>query len=109
MDAARCEIGPEAVAFAVTTPSGTGMSDSIDWVERFIRLFGSPNNVYGTEVCNWHKDHTHAYTFGCGIPVAQYAKARLIMLWGHNPSNVWLAQAGKIAEGRRAGAKVIVV
>jgi anaerobic selenocysteine-containing dehydrogenase/ferredoxin-NADP reductase len=109
MDEARREIGPEAVGFAVTTPSGTAMSDSIDWVERFIRLFGSPNNVYGVEVCNWHKDHAHAFTFGCGIPVAQYRDAGLIMLWGHNPSNVWLAQAGAVAEGRRRGAKVIVV
>lgn len=109
MDAARREIGPEAVGFAVTTPSGTAMSDSIDWVERFIRLFGSPNNVYGVEVCNWHKDHAHAFTFGCGIPVAQYRDARLAILWGHNPSNVWLAQAGAIAEGRRRGARMIVV
>lgn len=109
MEAARDEIGPEAVAFAVTTPSGTGMSDGIDWVDRFIRLFGSPNNVYGTEVCNWHKDHAHAFTFGCGIPVAQYADAKLNILWGHNPSNAWLAQAGKVAEGRGAGAKMIVI
>jgi predicted molibdopterin-dependent oxidoreductase YjgC len=29
--------GPEAVAFAVTTPSGTAMSDSLAWVERLIR------------------------------------------------------------------------
>ena len=32
--------GAESVAFSVTTPSGTPMSDSIDWVERFIRRYG---------------------------------------------------------------------
>src|SRR5690606_21019728 len=48
--------GPEAVAFAITTPSGTSMSDGIHWVERLVHAFGSPNNVYATELCNWHKD-----------------------------------------------------
>lgn len=105
----RDESGAEAVAFGVTTPSGTPLSDSIDWIERFIRAFGSPNIAYGTEVCNWHKDHAHAFTFGCGIPVADYQHADLIMLWGHNPTNTWLAQANAIAEGRRGGARLLVV
>ncbi|MEI2418235.1 molybdopterin-dependent oxidoreductase [Orrella sp. JC864] len=105
----RQESGPEAVAFGVTTPSGTPLSDSIDWIERFVRAFGSPNIAYGTEVCNWHKDFAHAFTFGCGIPVADYPNADLILLWGHNPSNTWLAQANAIGEGRRAGARLLVV
>ncbi|MGB6102787.1 MAG: molybdopterin-dependent oxidoreductase [Pusillimonas sp.] len=105
----RNENGAEAVAFGVTTPSGTPLSDSIDWIERFIRAFGSPNIAYGTEVCNWHKDHAHAFTFGCGMPVADYPNADLILLWGHNPTNTWLAQANAIAEGRRAGARLLVV
>jgi anaerobic selenocysteine-containing dehydrogenase len=57
MDAARQTIGPEAVAFGCTTPSGTAIADSIEWIERSIRNFGSPNTIYGTELCNWHKDH----------------------------------------------------
>ena len=105
----RDESGAEAVAFGVTTPSGTPLSDSIDWIERFIRGFGSPNIAYGTEVCNWHKDHAHAFTFGTGMPVADYQNAGLIMLWGHNPSSTWLAQANAIAEGRRAGARLLVI
>lgn len=105
----RAESGAEAVAFGVTTPSGTPLSDSIDWIERFVRAFGSPNIAYGTEVCNWHKDHAHAFTFGCGMPVADYPNAELILLWGHNPSNTWLAQANAIAQGRRSGARLLVV
>ena len=35
------ESGPESVAFAITTPSGTAMSDSIQWVERLMHTFGS--------------------------------------------------------------------
>ena len=91
--------GAESVAFSVTTPSGTPMSDSIDWVERFIRRYGSPNTIYATELCNWHKDVAHQFTFGCGMPAPDYAQARLRILWGHNPSSVWLAEASKLAEG----------
>lgn len=101
--------GPESVVFSVTTPSGTPMSDSIDWVERFIRLYGSPNTLYGTEICNWHKDVAHRFTFGCGMPTADYANSKLNVLWGHNPSHVWLAQAGEIAAGGDNGARLLVV
>ena len=105
----RDESGAEAVAFGVSTPSGTPLCDSIDWIERFIRLFGSPNICYATEICNWHKDYAHKFTFGCGIPTADYANSDLILLWGHNPANVWLSQAAAISAGRLRGAKMIVI
>ncbi|MFC6670002.1 molybdopterin-dependent oxidoreductase [Marinobacterium aestuariivivens] len=105
----KAESGAEAVAFGVTTPSGTPISDSIDWIERFARAFQSPNICYGTEVCNWHKDYAHAFTFGCGMPTADYANADLIMLWGHNPTNTWLSQATAIGNGRERGARMIVI
>ncbi|WP_229779195.1 molybdopterin-dependent oxidoreductase [Pseudomonas matsuisoli] len=101
--------GAEAFAFSVTTPSGTPLSDSIDWIERLIRRYGSPNTSYATEICNWHKDVAHTFTFGCGLPTADYLNAGLIVLWGHNPTNTWLAQAHAIAEGRKNGAKLLVV
>ncbi len=103
------ESGPEAVAFAVTSGSSSPMSDSLDWVQRFIRGFGSPNTVFSTEICNWHKDHAHAFTFGCGLPTADYRNADLILLWGHNPANVWLAQADAIGAARARGAKLVVI
>lgn len=109
LSAIRQESGAEAVIFAVTTPSGTPLSDSIEWIERFVRQYGSPNICYATEVCNWHKDFAHEFTFGCGMPVADYANADLILLWGHNPVNTWLAQSNAIARGRAAGARLMVV
>lgn len=105
----KAQNGAESVAFGVTTPSGTPISDSIDWIERFVRAFQSPNICYGTEVCNWHKDHAHAFTFGCGMPTADYANADLIMLWGHNPTSTWLSQANAIGNGREKGARMIVI
>ncbi|MFK5073572.1 molybdopterin-dependent oxidoreductase, partial [Klebsiella pneumoniae] len=84
--AIRAESGAEAVAFGVTTPSGTPMVDSFEWVERFIRGFGSPNLIYSVEICGWHKDFAHALTFGRGIGFPDYDNADAIILWGHNPA-----------------------
>jgi hypothetical protein len=35
--------GPESVVFSSATPSTSAMSDSLDWVMRLRRAFGSPN------------------------------------------------------------------
>jgi anaerobic selenocysteine-containing dehydrogenase/ferredoxin-NADP reductase len=105
----RERYGAEGVAFAVTTKSGTGIADSVEWIDRFVRLFGSPNIASSTDVCNWHRDVAHRFTFGVGMPTADYAHAELIILWGHNPSSTWLAQADAIARGRANGAAMIVV
>ncbi|GAA3585853.1 molybdopterin-dependent oxidoreductase [Amycolatopsis ultiminotia] len=105
----RAVSGAEAVAFSVTSPSGTPMSDSIDWVERFIRLFGSPNTLYSTEICNWHKDFAHAFTFGSALPAPDYANTDLAVLWGHNPAKSWLAQSAALARARERGARLVVV
>ncbi|TBW38972.1 2Fe-2S iron-sulfur cluster binding domain-containing protein [Siculibacillus lacustris] len=105
----RAETGPESVAFAITSGSSSSTSDSIDWLQRFVRGFGSPNTVFSTEICNWHKDSAHAFTFGCGLPTAEYRNSDLILLWGHNPANVWLAQAEAIGAARARGARLAVI
>jgi anaerobic selenocysteine-containing dehydrogenase/ferredoxin-NADP reductase len=105
----RARHGAESVAFAVTTPSGTPMVDSFEWVERFVRCFGSPNLIYAVEVCGWHKDYAHALTFGRGIGVPDLEHTDTVVLWGHNPARTWLAQASRIAASRQRGAKVVVV
>ncbi len=109
LGAIRAAQGAESVAFAVTTPSGTPMIDSFEWVERFVRCFGSPNLIYAVEVCGWHKDYAHALTFGRGIGAPDYEQADVIVLWGHNPARTWLAQATRIADAKRRGAQVVVI
>lgn len=109
LQSAKTSHGAESVAFAVTTPSGTPMVDSFEWVERFVRCYGSPNLIYAVEVCGWHKDYAHALTFGRGIGAPDYDRADVIVLWGHNPARTWLAQATRIADARRRGARVVVV
>ncbi|MDX2203702.1 MAG: molybdopterin-dependent oxidoreductase [Hyphomicrobiaceae bacterium] len=105
----RDRLGPEAVAFSVTTPSGTHIQDGIAWVERFIRAFGSPNTIYATEICNWHKDHAARFTYGSDIGTPDFANTDCILLWGNNPATTWLARNVEIQKGLRRGAKMIVI
>ena len=101
--------GAEQVAFSITTPSGTHMSDCISWVERFIRAYGSPNSIYSTEICNWHKDIASRLTFGTDIGTPDFANTDCILLWGHNPAATWLARSVEIQKAVKRGAKLIVV
>ena len=103
------EHGPESVAFAITTPSGTGIQDGYPWVERLRHAFGSPNAPYGTEICNFHRDDIHALTFGVDTPMPDFAQTDCIILWGHNPSTTWLAYASRVAEAKARGAALIVI
>ena len=101
--------GPESVAFGITTPSGTGLQDSYPWIERLRYAFGSPNAVFGTEICNFHRDNIFAYTFGVDTPMPDFAHTDCLILWGHNPSATWLSFASRVAEAKARGAKLIVI
>ncbi|MFJ3906794.1 molybdopterin-dependent oxidoreductase [Streptomyces sp. NPDC090025] len=103
------ETGPESVAFAVATPSGTGVADATEWIERLIRGFGSPNTVYSAEICNWHKDGAHLYTFGGPLPPPDWAHTDLALLWGFDPAKTWLSQSAALAAAQARGARLAVV
>jgi len=109
MAAVARDHGPEQVAFSVTTPSGTHISDSIAWIERLIRAYGSPNIIYGTEICNWHKDFASRFTFGTDIGTPDFAHTDCVVLWGNNPSATWLARTGEVQKAVKRGARMIVV
>lgn len=101
--------GPEAVVFGVTTPSGTGISDSFIWINRLAHAFGSPNTLFATENCNWHKDFVPKFTYGDSIGMPDYEQTGCILLWGFNPTTSWLAQAEAVNRAIKRGAKLIVV
>jgi anaerobic selenocysteine-containing dehydrogenase len=69
----------------------------------------NPELGFDDGICNWHKDFAHAFTYGVGIGYPDYANADTIVLWGFNPSSVWLDQATQVAAARARGAKTIVV
>lgn len=109
LNAIAAQHGPESVAFGITTPSGTGLQDAYSWVERLRHAFGSPNAVFGTEICNFHRDDVYAFTFGVGTPMPDFTNTDCILLWGHNPSATWLAYASRVAAAKARGAKLVVV
>ena len=109
LSAIRATHGAEQVAFSVTTPSGSHISDSISWIERFIRAYGSPNTIYGTEICNWHKDYASRFTYGHDIGTPDFANTDCVVLWGNNPAATWLARQVEIQKGLKRGARMIVV
>ena len=109
MRAIKREHGPEQVAFSVTTPSGSHISDSISWIERLVRGFGSPNIIYAAEICNWHKDVATCFTFGHNIGTPDFAATDCVLLWGNNPTATWLARAVEVQKALKRGARMIVV
>ena len=109
MASIRRDHGPEQVAFSVTTPSGSHLQDSIAWIERLVRVYGSPNTIYATEICNWHKDHATRFTFGHDIGTPDFAHTDCILLWGNNPAVTWLARVAEIQGAVKRGARMVVV
>lgn len=101
--------GPLATAFAVTTPSGTAIADSFGWIHRLAHGFGSPNLVFATENCNWHKDFSPAHTWGAGIGMPDFERSGCILLWGVDPAVTWLSQAQRIRQAQKRGTRLIVV
>lgn len=103
------ESGPEAVSFCVTTPSGTAIADGMPWISRLANAFGSPNMVWTTHVCNWHRDFAPMTTFGSGIGMPDFARTGCLLLWGVNPPATWLSMAEEIRTARQRGMKLIVI
>ncbi|MHB9118194.1 MAG: molybdopterin-containing oxidoreductase family protein [Burkholderiales bacterium] len=101
--------GPEALAFSVTTPSGTAVADGLPWIFRLINAYGSPNTVWTTHICNWHKDFATALTVGADSGMPDFANTGCLVLWGFNPATCWLAQAHEATAAIRRGAKLIVI
>lgn len=101
--------GPQATAFAVATPSGTAIADSFAWIHRLVHRWGSPNLVFATENCNWHRDFTPRLTWGNTLGTPDFDAAATIVLWGCNPATTWLAQAERVRTAQRRGARLIVI
>lgn len=105
----RDRYGAESVVFGRPAPGGSAANDYVGWLMRLANVFGSPNVLATTHICNWHKDTGSAYTYGYGIPSPDFERTKLIVLWGHNPEVSWPAHAKRIADARRRGAKLVVI
>jgi anaerobic selenocysteine-containing dehydrogenase len=107
--AIRERYGAKALALGKGTKSGTSVDDVERWLGRFLYLFGSPNWVSTTHVCNWHRDTGFSYTFGTNLPTPDLAHSKTFVLWGHNPSSTSLVLAHDIVAARTRGMKTVVV
>ncbi len=104
--------GPESVAFSTSSPSTSAISDSVDWIQRLIRAFGTPNYCGYMELCGWGRYLAPLYTFGASVPgeyLPDLENAGCILFWGYNPSVARLAHATSTVAAVRRGAKLVVV
>ena len=110
--AIAAESGPEAVVFGSASPSTSGVSDSVDWITRLRRAFGSPNFTCSMELCGWGRFLASTYTFGAPVPGAfmpDLEKAGCILFWGYNPSVSRLVHATATVDAVNRGARLVVV
>ena len=106
------EHGPESVVFGTASPSTSAMSDSVDWLMRLKRAFGSPNLCTYMELCGWGRYLASLYTYGASVPGAYLPDldhAGCILYWGYNPSVARLAHATSTTAALRRGARLVVV
>jgi anaerobic selenocysteine-containing dehydrogenase len=112
LKAAAAAGGPESGGFSSSSPSTSAISDAVDWVQRLIRAFGSPNYCTYMELCGWGRYLAPLYTFGASVPgayVPDLENAGCILFWGYNPSVARLAHATSTVAAVARGAKLIVV
>jgi anaerobic selenocysteine-containing dehydrogenase len=110
--AAKSAGGPESVAFSSSSPSTSAISDAVDWIQRLMRAFGSPNYSNYMELCGWGRFLAPLYTFGAPVPGAylpDLEDAGCILYWGYNPSVARLAHATSTVAAVGRGAKLVVV
>jgi len=106
------EHGPECVTFGAASPSTSALSDSVDWVNRLRRAFGSPNLLAAMELCGWGRYFASMFTYGEPVPgsyMPDLERAGCILFWGYNPSVARLAHATATTAAVRRGARLVVV
>jgi anaerobic selenocysteine-containing dehydrogenase len=106
------ESGPESVVFTIASPSTSASSDSIIWIERLMRAFGSPNEAVSMELCGWGRYGATVYTWGASVPgnyMPDLEHAGCILFWGYNPNLARIAHAVDTMAALERGARLIVV
>ena len=96
--------GPEARGVRLTTPAGTAVSDGFPWIIRLVRPSAARTSC-GARSCAPGTVTSHPVTFGVDIGTPDFERTGCLLLWGHNPSDTYLAQATAVQDERaRSGA-----
>lgn len=105
--------GAEAFVFSQTNVSSP-LWEIASFIRRLANIYGTPNHMTTTHICNWHRDNGSALTFGkpgddfaAGWP--DFKNSQCILIWGHNPNATFNAFNWQIRAARKSGVKVIVV
>ena len=104
--------GPETVVFTNTSPSTSALCDSVDWLRRLRKVYGSPNQAISMELCGWGRYLANLYSYGVGLPAAcmpDLENTGCILFWGYNPTVSRIAHATAAVAAHSRGAKLIVV
>nr|WP_287411697.1 molybdopterin-dependent oxidoreductase [Pseudodesulfovibrio sp.] len=105
--------GAEAFVFSQTNVSSP-VWEITPFVRRLANIYGTPNHMTTTHICNWHRDNGSALTFGkmgedftAGWP--DFNHTQCILIWGHNPANTFNAYNQQINSALKRKAKLIVI
>jgi anaerobic selenocysteine-containing dehydrogenase len=101
--------GAETVVFSRATTAGSAAIDFDGWLQRLANAFGSPNLLTSNHICTWNRRVGSKYTYGTGMPTADFDNTRCMLLWGINPQATSPAQAVRINRARNRGARLIVI
>jgi len=105
--------GSESVVFSAVSPSTSALADSVPWIQRLMRAFGSPNFCGSMELCGWGRGGATSFTYGVGIlpggAMPDLENAACILFWGYNPSLARLDHATTTVAALKRGARLIVV
>ncbi|CAB1081814.1 Anaerobic dehydrogenases, typically selenocysteine-containing [Olavius algarvensis Delta 1 endosymbiont] len=98
-----------ARSMGVWTGEAIGFQQQENYARRFIHAFGSPNYFSAESVCWVARYLAYRMTQGYYNPCPDFARARLIVLWGANPSHSHPPYMWAINRALKKGARLLVI
>ena len=98
-----------ARSMGVWTGEAIGFQQQENYARRFIHAFGSPNYFSAESVCWVSRYLAYRMTQGYYNPCPDFARARLIVLWGANPSHSHPSYMWAINRALKKGARLVVI
>lgn len=105
LKAVRDKYGPEAALFFVGY-----VKEPRRWFQRLAYLYGSPNYLTESSVCNSAREIANRTVLGYPvIGPPEYGKCGCLLVWSSNPAHSYPAEIKQILQARDRGMKIIVV
>lgn len=98
-----------ARSMGVWTGEAIGFQQQENYARRFIHAFGSPNYFSAESVCWVSRYLAYRMTQGYYNPCPDFARARLIVLWGANPDHSHPPHMWAINRALKKGARLVVI